>query len=71
MDYNKIVDIEKESLIQIKIDAYKWKSLYKCKFCKTFWEERTIEDRFGGVPQLIKIDTDYVKKEWKIDTSEF
>lgn len=64
-DNNKIMDMEKESLVQLKIDAFKWRTLYNCKFCNTFWEERNTEDRFGGVLQLVKVDKDYVKEEWE------
>lgn len=69
-DNIKLMDMEKECLILLKIDAFKWKTLYKCRFCNTFWEERYIENRFVGMPQLIKVDKDYVKKEWKIVMTE-
>lgn len=66
-DSNKIMDMEKEILIQLKIDAFKWKTLYKCKFCNVLWEESYIEDRFGGMPQLTQVDNDYVKSKWGKD----
>lgn len=63
-DNDKILDMEKESLIQLEINGSVWKTLYKCKYCNAYWEERYTEDRFVGRPCLIRVEKDYVKKEW-------
>lgn len=63
-DSDKIESMKKEFLSELKVDAYRWKSLYRCKCCNAFWEESFQQDRFIGNPQLIKVDNDYVTKEW-------
>lgn len=51
-------------LIELKIDGFKWKTLYRCKFCRTFWEERNTDDRFVGEPYLVKVTEEYVVNNW-------
>jgi len=63
-DSNKIMDMEKEVLIQLQIDVFKWRTLYKCSFCNALWEETETEDRFIGRPQLTQVSNDYAIKEW-------
>jgi hypothetical protein len=55
IDSNKFKDIEYEYLFQLKVDAFIWRTLYNCKYCNIFLEERYTEDRLDRVPQLIKV----------------
>lgn len=66
---DKIVGDEVEKaiqrdLIELKVDGFRWRTLYRCKYCKTFWEERNSDDRFGGVPYLVKVSNQHVAQEW-------
>lgn len=55
---------EHEYLSEIKVDANSWKTLYRCKKCNTYWEETYVEGRFGGSPELRKVDESYVSTVW-------
>lgn len=63
---NDATKYEQKYLREIKVDAYNWKTLYQCKKCKTYWEEVFLEGRFGGCPELRKVDQNYVISVWGI-----
>ncbi len=52
-------------LTKVKIDVSTWKGLYKCKICNQYWEESFDDGRFGGDILLKKVDSEYVKSNWK------
>ena len=64
---NDAMQFEKIWLREIKVDAVHWKTLYKCKECNVYWEETYVEGRFGGVPELKKVDEDYVGSVWGLN----
>lgn len=51
-------------LTERKVDGYRWKTLYQCKFCNAFWEMKYTDDRFGGIPSLMKVTNEYVANNW-------
>ena len=67
---NEATIFEQEYLQEIKVDAHSWKTLYKCKSCNTYWEEAYTNGRFGGTPELKKIDENYIKSFWGSDNIE-
>jgi hypothetical protein len=60
----EIEQMKTNQLEQLKVDAYKWKTLYKCKFCQSFWELHYTGGRWDGEPELIKVNSDYVVENW-------
>lgn len=58
------VTLAKEQMKELAVDARKWKSLYQCLICGSFWEERFIDDRFCGIPYLVKITENHVRDVW-------
>jgi hypothetical protein len=52
------------NLIEQCVDGFKWKTLYKCPICDSYWEEGYTNDRFGGVPYLIRVSKGYVEDNW-------
>lgn len=64
---NDATIFEQKCLQEIKVDAHNWKSLYKCKRCSTYWEETFVKGRFGGTPELRKVDESYVVSTWGLD----
>lgn len=63
---NEATIYEQKHLQEIKIDAGKWKTLYRCRSCSAYWEEVYKDGRFGGTPELKKVDINYVKLNWNI-----
>lgn len=61
---NKIVEYEKNYLIQIKVDGEKWRTLFKCQYCNSYWEERDAHGRFGVDIDLIKVTEKYAKENY-------
>lgn len=64
---NDVTKFQQKCLQEVKVDAYNWKTLYKCKVCNTYWEETYVEGRFGGTPELRKVDKSYVVSVWSLD----
>lgn len=64
---NNAVAFEQKCLQEIKVDARNWKTLYTCKVCNTYWEEKYIDGRFGGTPELRKVDENYVWSIWGLN----
>lgn len=62
----KSVDIKKmeENFDVLAISGENWETLYKCKYCKTFWEERYTGGRWDGWPELHKVSTNFVVAKW-------
>lgn len=60
---NDVLEFVKK-LNQLSVDGYKWKSLYRCNECKTFWEESYSGGRWNGEPVLTKVNSNYVLREW-------
>lgn len=58
----KIVPVSFE---EIAIDGENWQTLYKCKQCNAYWEERYTGERWGGWPELYKITEVDVREKWK------
>lgn len=54
----------KKNLDEIKVDAYNWKILFKCKSCNTFWEQRHYGGTYDEAPHLIKVTKQYVNNNW-------
>lgn len=64
---NEVILFKEKYLEEIKVDAYNWKTLYKCKKCSIYWEETYLDGRFGGIPKLKEVDKSYIKKVWNLD----
>lgn len=64
---NNATDFENRFLEEVKVNAFDWKTLYICKDCSTYWEETYLDGRFGGVPQLKKINRNYAISEWNLN----
>ncbi|MDD2402836.1 MAG: hypothetical protein PHD60_11670 [Clostridia bacterium] len=60
----KLDEIIQQHLVQLKVDGFKYKTLYICKYCRVFWEERNTEDRYFGEPYLVKVTENYVSINW-------
>lgn len=65
---NEAVLFERKFLQVVRVDAYKWKTLFKCKSCNQYWEEVYIDGRFGGTPELRKVDESYAMSAWGLDS---
>jgi len=52
------------NLLQLAINGDNWDTLYQCKHCKTFWEERYTGGRWDGWPELYKVNSSYVAEKW-------
>lgn len=63
----KQIQETKKHLTELKVDGFKWRTIYRCKDCQVFWEEGYTDDRFVGEPYLIKVSEDYVAKNWGKD----
>ena len=61
---NEVEKAIQQDLIELKVDGFKWRTLYRCKYCTAFWEERNSDDRFGGESYLVKVTKEHVAKEW-------
>lgn len=61
---NEVIAFKEKYLEILKIDAFNWKGLYRCRECNTFWEETFKDDRWGGWPVLNKVDEKYVSSNW-------
>jgi len=61
---NEATTFEQDCLHELKVDAHNWKVLYKCPKCNTYWEETYVEGRFGGSPELRKVNESYVISAW-------
>lgn len=61
---NDATAFEQVCLREIQVDAVNWKTLYKCKECDEYWEETYLDGRFGGIPELRKVDESYVSSVW-------
>ena len=61
---NEATKYEQQYLAILKVDTFKWKALYKCNFCETYWEEHYQDERFIGIPILNKVSTTYIKENY-------
>lgn len=59
-------EFEEKYLDEISVNADKWTTLFKCRFCKTYWEERDENSRFGISTVLVKVSSDYIKINWGV-----
>lgn len=64
---DNVASFKREHLVPIAIDSKGWEGLYRCKACRTLFEETFGEDRFGGIPILRKVDREYAIGKWGID----
>jgi protein-arginine kinase activator protein McsA len=64
IESNDAILYEQNFLHEVKVNAYTWETLYKCKECNTFWEEIYKDGRFGGTPVLKKVSIDGVSEKW-------
>ena len=62
-----IKKMEEENLEQLAINGDNWETLYKCKYCKTFWEERYTGGRWDGWPELYKVSPEFVVEKWGLE----
>lgn len=54
-----------EVLEEIAIDGDKWITLYRCKQCRVYWEERYTGGRWDGWPELYKIVENDAVERWR------
>ena len=62
-----VKEMTENNLLELSINGDNWTTLYRCKHCKTFWEERYIGGRWDGQPELYKISLEYVLEKWGIE----
>ena len=61
---NEVIDIENKYLKEVAVNGEKWRTLYQCKNCCSFFEERYTGGRWDGIPQLVSVTKEYVIKNW-------
>ncbi len=61
----EIRDMIDSYLIELDINGNTWDTLYKCKSCGAYWEERYTGGRWDGWPELYKVTADYVNEKWE------
>lgn len=64
VETKSIKEFKHRYLDELTVDGFSWKTLYRCKTCLTFWEERHTDDRFIGEPYLQKVSQEYVANNW-------
>lgn len=69
---NKVEESEVEQMVsdhlqQLSVNGFLWRTLYKCRECEAFWEERYTGGRWNGGPELFKVDSNYVLENWGSD----
>ncbi len=62
----KGIDVSKmeEELVELSVNANTWETLYRCKQCGEFWEERYTGGRWDGWPELYKVSPEFVAEKW-------
>lgn len=63
----KPTDVKKmkeENLLELAINGDNWDTLYRCKHCRAFWEERYTGGRWDGWPELYKVSPKFVTEKW-------
>jgi hypothetical protein len=64
---NQTIEFEKNFLSELSVDGYKWRTLYQCNYCDTFWEESYSDGRWNGEPILSKVEEEHILQVWNCD----
>lgn len=56
--------MKEQNLVELASNGDTWETLYKCKQCGGFWEERYTGGRWDGWPELYKVSPEFVAEKW-------
>ncbi|QVK18250.1 hypothetical protein KHQ81_00595 [Mycoplasmatota bacterium] len=69
-DNNDIISNGKEileyktNLSKLEVNSYKWRILFRCLTCGTFWEQQHYGGTYDEAPHLVKVSQEYVNENW-------